>query len=55
MPLSCPECDAPVLLAEPVRVSEIVECADCKSELEVVALAPPMLALAPEPEEDWGE
>lgn len=55
MPLSCPECDAPVQLAEPVRLSEIVECGDCRSELEVVAVEPLMLALAPEPEEDWGE
>jgi alpha-aminoadipate carrier protein LysW len=37
------------------RLSEILECADCRSELEVVAVDPVMLAVAPEVEEDWGE
>jgi alpha-aminoadipate carrier protein LysW len=37
------------------RLSEIVQCPECSSELEVVSLAPPALALAPEIEEDWGE
>jgi alpha-aminoadipate carrier protein LysW len=51
----CPECDGKVELAEPVRLSEVVECPECSSELEVVELAPLTLALAPEIEEDWGE
>lgn len=51
----CPECDAAVTLAESVRLSEVVECPECLCELEVVALDPVMLALAPEIEEDWGE
>jgi alpha-aminoadipate carrier protein LysW len=37
------------------RQSEIFECAECLSELEIVALEPLMVALAPEIEEDWGE
>jgi alpha-aminoadipate carrier protein LysW len=52
---ACPECEEPVDLAGPVRLNEILECAGCRSELEIVALDPPVLALAPEVEEDWGE
>jgi alpha-aminoadipate carrier protein LysW len=37
------------------RVSEIVECADCRSELEIASVQPPVLTPAPEVEEDWGE
>jgi alpha-aminoadipate carrier protein LysW len=33
----------------------IVVCPDCTAELEVLALDPLELALAPEVEEDWGE
>ncbi|MBO2445649.1 lysine biosynthesis protein LysW [Actinomadura barringtoniae] len=53
--LTCPECEGPVELAEPVRLSEIAQCGDCSSELEVVELDPVSLSLAPEIEEDWGE
>jgi alpha-aminoadipate carrier protein LysW len=52
---TCPECEAPVGLAEPVRLSEIAHCPDCSAELEVVSLDPPRLEVAPEIEEDWGE
>lgn len=52
---TCPECETPVSLDEPVRLSEIAQCPGCSSELEVVALDPVALALAPEIEEDWGE
>ncbi len=55
MTLTCPECDGNVALAEPVRLSEIAQCTDCSTELEVVELAPVKLAPAPEIEEDWGE
>jgi alpha-aminoadipate/glutamate carrier protein LysW len=51
----CPECNRALELASTVRLSEIVDCPDCASELEVVATEPLLLALAPEPEEDWGE
>ncbi|MGP3983808.1 lysine biosynthesis protein LysW [Streptomyces sp. KR80] len=51
----CPECESSVaLLAEP-KVSEIVECGDCSSELEILTTDPLQVALAPEVEEDWGE
>lgn len=42
-------------LDEPVRLSEIAQCPDCSSELEVIGLEPVTLAPAPEIEEDWGE
>lgn len=51
----CPECGAKLVFAAQPRLSEIVECTDCRTELEIVATDPLMLALAPEPEEDWGE
>ncbi|MGW8555978.1 lysine biosynthesis protein LysW [Streptomyces tubercidicus] len=52
---ACPECDAQVQIESNTRVSEIVECGDCRSELEVTSLAPATLTQAPEVEEDWGE
>lgn len=52
---SCPECDAPVQVGDGIRLSEIVECPECRSELEVVTVDPVLLVLAPEIEEDWGE
>lgn len=51
----CPECGAQVNLAEDVEQGEIVPCADCGAELEVIERNPPELRLAPEEEEDWGE
>lgn len=52
---ACPECEAKVKVPDGVHQSEIVQCPECNAELEVVGLTPLMLALAPEPEEDWGE
>lgn len=52
---ACPECEDEVQIGESARLAEIVECAGCRSELEIVALNPTVLALAPEVEEDWGE
>ena len=51
----CPECGAPVQVDEGTLENEILPCAECGAELEVVSLDPPTLALAPEVEEDWGE
>ncbi|PRX96507.1 lysine biosynthesis protein LysW [Allonocardiopsis opalescens] len=53
--ITCPECEGRVAAPEEPRVHEIVECAECRSELEVVGLDPLLVALAPEVEEDWGE
>jgi alpha-aminoadipate carrier protein LysW len=51
----CPECAADVKLAADVEKGEIVPCADCGAELEVIERDPVELRLAPEEEEDWGE
>jgi len=52
---SCPECAAAVVVDDEPRVSEIIECGECRAELEVLTLEPLSLALAAEIEEDWGE
>lgn len=52
--IACPECAA-VIAAAPQFTGEIVDCAECGAELEVTALSPLRLELAPEIEEDWGE
>lgn len=50
----CPECFAGVAVQE-VMQNEIVQCSECGADLEVTALDPLTLELAPEEEEDWGE
>ena len=50
----CPECDAEIELDD-VMQGEIVVCPDCGVDLEVTALQPLTLELAPMEEEDWGE
>ncbi len=54
MTAKCPECDAQITLAKPMR-GEIIVCEDCGAELEVVKENPLQLDLAPTEEEDWGE
>jgi len=51
---TCPECEATIVLVNPLQ-GEIVPCADCGVDLEVVSLDPVSLELAPEEQEDWGE
>jgi alpha-aminoadipate carrier protein LysW len=51
----CPQCDEQVPMDEEAFVNELVSCPSCRTELEIVAVGPPELALAPEVEEDWGE
>jgi alpha-aminoadipate carrier protein LysW len=53
--IACPVCETPVDLPDTSRLSEILECTDCRSELEVVAVDPLLLAVAPELEQDWGQ
>ena len=50
----CPECEGALTLQDPM-VGEILPCAYCGAELEVISLEPLHLELAPEEEEDWGE
>lgn len=51
----CPECAAQVALQDDVVAGEIVQCAECGVELEVVKDGAISLRPAPEEEEDWGE
>ncbi len=55
MSTQCPICDAGIQLGEDTIVGELLECPECGTELEVVALNPVQLAEAPQEEEDWGE
>jgi alpha-aminoadipate carrier protein LysW len=52
---TCPECEGQLTLDTELTQGEIVECPDCRSELEVIGASPVVLALAPEVAEDWGE
>ena len=51
----CPECAAEITLVETTEVGEIIVCPDCGVDLEVTALEPATVQLAPMEEEDWGE
>jgi len=51
----CPECAAPIKVTADTLTGEIIPCPDCGIELEVTQVNPPVLAPAPEEEEDWGE
>jgi alpha-aminoadipate carrier protein LysW len=53
--VNCPECDAQVELATGTEVGEILVCSDCGVDLEVTALEPAAVQLAPMEQEDWGE
>lgn len=51
----CPSCAAPLTVPAAVELYEVFECPECRSELEVLTTDPIRVAIAPEPEEDWGE
>ncbi len=51
----CPVCAAAVEISEDPLEGEVLECPECGSELEILALDPIVLGEAPETEEDWGE
>ncbi len=53
--VTCPVCEADVEVSAEVIVGEILECADCGTELEVTGINPLAIEEAPEVEEDWGE
>lgn len=53
--VECPECAAELKLEAGIEEGEIVVCADCGAELEVLSVDPIVVELAPEMEEDWGE
>ncbi len=51
----CPECAAEITLSATTEVGEIMVCPDCGVDLEVTALDPAAVQLAPMEQEDWGE
>jgi len=51
----CPQCGATISFKSAPLLHELVRCAECGAELEVVSLEPLTLDLAPIEEEDWGE
>lgn len=53
--VECVECGGLIALPPDVMLGEIVSCADCGAELEVVSTSPLELAPAPMEMEDWGE
>ncbi|MEM7335905.1 MAG: lysine biosynthesis protein LysW [Chloroflexota bacterium] len=53
--VECIECAAEVEVPSDAIVGELLICEECDAELEVTALIPLTIALAPEVEEDWGE
>lgn len=52
---ACPNCEQSVSVPADAIEGEIVACAACDAELEVLGLQPLELAPAPEVCEDWGE
>ena len=55
MTVKCCVCDADVKVAGDAMVGELITCADCGTELEVVSISPVTLQEAPLVQEDWGE
>ena len=53
--VTCPEGEAQIELASGTEVGEILVCSDCGVDLEVTALDPASVQLAPMEQEDWGE
>lgn len=55
MTTTCPECDADINVPANAMQNELIACAECGTELEIISLDPIQLDFAPEVEEDWGE
>ncbi len=51
----CIICDGVIVLSKGTEKSEIIECSECGSELEIISINPIKLDVAPKPGEDWGE
>ena len=51
----CPVCGGDVGFTQETVISELIDCGECATELEVITLDPPRLEEAPEAAEDWGE
>ncbi|MEU4744962.1 lysine biosynthesis protein LysW [Actinosynnema sp. NPDC023658] len=55
MNAQCVSCDSEFEVRTDSYPGEIVGCPGCNAELEILSMTPVELAIAPEPEEDWGE
>ena len=53
--VECLECGGNISAAANLMQGEIITCGDCGTELEVIALDPITVDLAPMEMEDWGE
>ncbi len=53
--VTCPECEAEIVLEASAEVGEIIVCPECGVDLEITNLEPAAVELAPMEEEDWGE
>lgn len=53
--VTCPVCDGQVELPDDTVQGELIECAECGSELEVTGVDPYTVDEAPSEQEDWGE
>jgi alpha-aminoadipate carrier protein LysW len=53
--VTCPECEAEITLDAGTESGEIIVCSDCGVDLEIIALDPAAVQLAPMEQEDWGE
>lgn len=53
--VTCVACEGEVALSNDVETAEIVDCAACGTELEVVGVDPVEVDEAPDLDEDWGE
>ena len=53
--VECLECAALIAIASDAMENELIACADCGTEFEILSLNPPGIDYAPEVEEDWGE
>jgi len=53
--IACPECAVEIMLEAGTEAGEIIVCSDCGVDLEITALDPAAVQLAPMEQEDWGE
>ncbi|MDR3255303.1 MAG: lysine biosynthesis protein LysW [Synergistaceae bacterium] len=52
---TCVICESQVKLPDDCTKGELLICADCGTELEVINLDPIAVEEAPQVQEDWGE
>lgn len=51
----CIECGDELSLYDDIEAGEILDCATCGAELEVLSVDPVEVDTAPELQQDWGE